>query len=191
MPQWLLAQLGLLLIWLLFSSLIYKFNFWRFGNLFSTKDFFKAVFFVFFPLAWLVSSFLFGVYYFSIKLYEQQLVWPVTFLIVIPVLSIITYAYYMLKENRSLKRTIRNEKLEYEAKKREIYQWINNIPFLSIDMAEIKLYTSKGQTVGRLTLSYLTKEQVELIKKYHDDLPQGIFLEIIGGSDDGPDQVIH
>jgi len=189
MPGWLMIQIGSLMGLLLIASFFYLSTGWRVSSPFKSTQILKFIYLRIIPLLWSVISIIIGLIYISFTIKEQKIL-LVTCTIMIPVAYLTWFAYDLYSKTVKIKLEENEEKAIVEQRKQELKDWARKLK-LSEENIEIKIYPARGSAKGRLTVYHVSKEkEVELVS-HMDDLPKGIFLEIISKSDDNNNKLLQ
>jgi hypothetical protein len=178
MPNWLMLQIGLLLVWLIIALISYYGGLWTSSGPIGRRRILQFLMLKIVPLAWLTSSIFIGLYLLFTNSY-QLTKFSLIMTIFLPIVSLLFIIGSLANENSKLKKKQQENEKKMELKKNECEKWVSSIFFLSPQDVTIKLYLSNEKATGRIIITNVTDEQSELIKeRYRDSIPKGIYLEV-------------
>ncbi|RJX40851.1 hypothetical protein D3P09_02175 [Paenibacillus pinisoli] len=189
MPIWLIIQIGLLVLSSLLAFVFYISKGWRIGLPFNKDQAMKLIFIRIVPILWLSSSFVIGIIYLLIntQIFSDSL--QVLSMIVFPLITL-TIIFIGIrkrdKQNESEKQYERNA-LKKISEKCE--QWINQFSFISSENVELKVYISKGNPIGKISVFNVNEQQKNEINQFKDSLPHNVYLEVFPFSNNGDDYI--
>ncbi|QBJ67108.1 hypothetical protein C3496_12325 [Bacillus anthracis] len=179
MPVWLLTQICLFCFWFMIGIYIYYTKLWKANFLVSKKYYFLFTFVLLVPSLASLSSIVFGLIY-LLNIYQGiSFSQPVFFLLVAPGTYLIILLLYILIQYTF---SFRKEKQQYYSKQevqKACFKWLKQFDFLNEDMYNIKVYLVEGEVEGRIKIRDLTSEQLVLINKAQDSLPDNIYLYLV------------
>lgn len=171
MPGWLIIELTVGLLWLIFLAVVHKVKFWKISFPFSYKTGLSLLFLIVFPMAWLITLVLIGVYYWiSYNIHYGSLVIPLTLFIYI-LLRFIQY-----KKRKVSSYQINDELLK---KKQECIEWLQKCNFWDQKNLNIQVYKIKSKVIGKVTVNPHNEEQYECLKEMESFLPENVHLFIL------------
>ena len=172
MPEWLIIELTVGVLWFIFWSILYRVKFWKISFPFSFNTGLSILFLIFFPISWLVTLIVIGTYFIiqDKSIYITSLIIPLSLCIHL----LIRFIYY--KKNKLAANYIEKEILK---KKEECIQWLKKCNFWDEKHLNIQVYEAKDTIVSKVTVRGVTEEQYICLKKSEKYLPENTHLFIL------------
>ncbi|MEK3744693.1 hypothetical protein NST23_18595 [Brevibacillus sp. FSL K6-0770] len=131
------------------------------------------------PIIWLASSLVYGIYYFLSMYTKETFIAPLICLIIIPATTLILLGITVFHRERKRRLTY-EQQLELIGKvKHSCEIWSSQFDFILEENMNLEVYISKGKPTGRMTVKNLDEEQILILDKHREELPEGIFLWLV------------
>ncbi|WP_241475272.1 hypothetical protein [Priestia flexa] len=172
MPDWLIIELTVGIIWLIVLAVVQRVKLWKITFPFSYNTGFSLLILIVFPIAWLATLILIGIYYFikSNSIHEGSLVLPLLLFIYI------LFRFIQYKKNKASNYYTNQELLK---KKQECIEWLQKCNFWDERYLNIQVYKIKSKVIGKVTVNPLNEEQYLCLKNMEKILPENVHLFIL------------
>nr|WP_278431178.1 hypothetical protein [Brevibacillus laterosporus] len=179
MPTWFIVQISLLLLWVFLGFFYYRVKLWTVGNPLNGGSMLLLTFSLIVPIIWLGSSFIYGIYYFLSMNSKENFSAPLICLIIIPAMTLIILAITLFHRERKRRLSFEHQ-LELIGKTKQSCDiWSSQFDFILEEDMSLEVYISKGKPTGRLTVKNLDEDQILMLDKHREELPEGIFLWLV------------
>ncbi|MBO7747336.1 hypothetical protein I8J29_24430 [Paenibacillus sp. MWE-103] len=180
MLRWFLIQVGLLIFWYAIAFFVIRLKSWKMSFPINPSLFSKIIITRVVPFFWGLSSFIYGIIIVLQNFDKQKLLIPIMFLTVFPLSIFVIIGVSAWRKSVTDDKREKSEEELINTKKKEFIQWTNQFGFLNENMIEMRLYISKGKPVGRIGIRGLSESQLDELAQHKDELPEGLFLELVG-----------
>lgn len=174
MPNWLIVQLAIGLLWFITWSIIGIFRSRKVSFLFDKKDAFKLVYYICLPISYFVTVILIEIISLLKKGWDTfsfaQLVIPCILLLML--FSVLMYYQIQKKNEKNIEQNIYH-------KRQECLEWFRNFSFVDEKKVQIQIYDIKNSIAGKAIISNVTDEEAMELKASKDSFPENISLLIL------------
>ncbi|MEF3355818.1 hypothetical protein PV403_22050 [Paenibacillus sp. GYB006] len=190
-PNWILIQIGLLILWIILPLVYYFTNGWRTGFPFKKEQVLKLLFFRVVPIGWMSCTLISGIIYFFITTKNIIDLLPIVFMIVLPLIVLTSILYRTWRQDKQTDEIKRVELLQIKEKRDGCLNWIHQFTFIDDESMELKIYMSRGTPVGKLTVYNVTQDQESILLSNKGQLPLDVHLETVPKIDSDNNGVKH